>query len=87
MSKYDLASGCYTLVLQALLAIKNLLQVRFVDVLTFKEFCGLDGTLERLRQQLQQLIIQEDEREFAMDVENLRREVEMIYLLKLDNKV
>lgn len=69
---------------KALSAIKNLLQLRSVDALIFKEFCGLDGILERLRQLLQQWIIQENQREFAMDVENLRREVQMIYLSKLD---
>lgn len=76
---------CYWVaVLQALSAIKNLLQLRSVDALIFKEFCGLDGILERLRQLLQQLIIQENQSEFAKDVENLRREVQMIYLSKLD---
>lgn len=69
---------------QVLQAIKNLLQIRSVDVSIFKEFCRLDMALEGLRQQLQKMLEQND-REYVLEVENLRREVELIYLSRLDN--
>lgn len=40
--------------------------------------------LEGLRQQLQKML-EQDDREFVMEVENLRREVELIYHSRLDN--
>ena len=69
---------------QALHAIKNVLQLRSSEALIFKDFCGLDGALESTRQRLQQLMTEESHREYAMDVESLRREVELIFLGKLN---
>jgi len=60
--------------MQALVAIKNLLQLRMPEPLVFKDFCGLDGALERTRRQLQN---------YAMDVESLRSEVELIFHRKM----
>ncbi|WOH07511.1 hypothetical protein DCAR_0726941 [Daucus carota subsp. sativus] len=59
---------------KVLQAIKNLLQLRSVDVSIFKEFCRLDMALEGLRQQLQKMLEQND-RDFVLEVENLRKEV------------
>lgn len=73
-------------VFQALYAIKNLLHLRSTKALVLKDFCALDGALERMRKQLQQLMVDDDHREYAIDVESLRREVELIFLEKL-NKV
>ena len=70
--------------LKALVAIKNLLQLRTTDALGFKDFCELDGALERMKQQLQQLLAEECQRDYAMDVESLRREVELIFHGKLE---
>lgn len=69
---------------QVLQAIKNLLQLKSVDVSIFKDYCRLDMALEGLRQQLQKMLEQND-REFVLEVENLRREVEFIYQSRLDN--
>lgn len=69
--------------MQALLAIKNLLQLRTAEPLVFKDFCGLDGALEKMRQQLQSLIADEDLKDYALDVESLRSEVELIFHRKL----
>ncbi|GFZ07021.1 ARM repeat superfamily protein [Actinidia rufa] len=71
---------------KALVAIKNLLQLRTTDALVFKDFCELDGALERMKQQLQQLLAEEYQRDYAMDVESLRREVELIFHGKLEKK-
>ncbi|KAJ4720385.1 hsp70 nucleotide exchange factor FES1 [Melia azedarach] len=68
---------------KALAAIKNLLQLRTIEALVLKDFCGLDTALERLRQQLQDLMQEEYQRDYAMDVEVLRREVELIFQRKL----
>lgn len=69
---------------KVLQAIKNLLQLRSVDVSIFKEYCRLDMALEGLREQLQKMLEQND-REFVLEVEKLRREVEVIYHYRLDN--
>ena len=69
--------------LQALVAIKNLLQLKTTEALVFKDFCNLDGSLERMRQQLLDLMAEEDRRDYAVDLETLRREVEQIFHEKL----
>jgi hsp70-interacting protein len=72
---------------KALAAIKNLLQFGMPEPLVFKDFCGLDGALERMRQHLHNLMADEYLRDYAMDVESLRSEVEMIFLRKLGKVV
>ncbi|KAM7468810.1 hypothetical protein LguiB_016372 [Lonicera macranthoides] len=88
-SMVDLTASADDLDLQekALHAIKNLLQLRSSEALIFKDFCGLDGALESTRQRLQQLMTEESQREYAMDVESLRREVELIFLGKLNEVI
>ncbi|XP_056166015.1 hsp70 nucleotide exchange factor FES1 [Syzygium oleosum] len=78
-----LASTDLDLQEKALTAVKNLLHLRSTQALIFKEFCGLDAALERMRQQLQDLMAEEFQRDYATDVESLRREVELIYQWKL----
>ena len=73
--------------MQALATIKNLLQFGMPEPLVFKDFCGLDGALERMRQHLHNLMADEYLRDYAMDVESLRSEVEMIFLRKLGKVV
>lgn len=60
-----------------------MLRLRTTDAMVLKEFCGLDGALERLREQLQELMLEEYQRDYAMDVETLRNEVEQIFHRKL----
>lgn len=69
--------------LQALVAIKNLLQLRTIEAVVLKDFCGLDTALERLRQQLQDLMLEEYQRDYAMDLEALRKEVELVFHRRL----
>ncbi|KAL0292677.1 UNVERIFIED_CONTAM: hypothetical protein Sradi_6980300, partial [Sesamum radiatum] len=69
---------------KALYAVKKLLLLRSTDALVFKEVCGLDLALQRMREQLQQLIADDKFKEYAQDMENLRREVEAIFLGELD---
>ncbi|ONI29709.1 hypothetical protein PRUPE_1G210000 [Prunus persica] len=69
---------------QALVALKNLLQLKTTEALVFKDFCGLDGALERLRQRLQDLMVEEEHRDYVMDVERLRSEVQQIFDRKLE---
>lgn len=68
-------------VLQVLLAVKNLLMLKSTQVDVVDGFCGLKGALERMMQKLQNL-----NTEYAIDVEGLCKEVNMIYLGKLNNK-
>lgn len=58
--------------------------LRSTDTLVFKDVCELDVALGRMRQQLQQLILDNKFKEYALDMENLRREVELIFLGKLE---
>lgn len=74
----------FLFMLQALDAIKNLLQLRTISASALKDFCALDKALERMRLQLQQLMEDEDQRDYAQDVEILRREVELIFYKKLE---
>lgn len=68
---------------KALVAIRNLLQLRTTEALVLKDSCGLDAALERLRQQLEGLMVEEDLKDYAMDVETIRREVELIFRRRL----
>ncbi|CAK7335986.1 unnamed protein product [Dovyalis caffra] len=68
---------------KAVVAIKNLLQLKTNEALIFKDFCDLDGSLEKMRQQLIYLMAEEDHRDYAVDLETLRREVELIFHEKL----
>lgn len=77
----DWTSYC---LLQALAAVKILLQLRTIEASVFKDFCALDKVLERMRLQLEQLMEVEDQRDYAKDVEILRLEVELIYYKKLE---
>ncbi|WCJ38938.1 ARM repeat superfamily protein [Euphorbia peplus] len=68
---------------KALVAIKSVLELRTTEASVFENFCGLDGALERMRLQLQDLMAVEDHRDFAIDMESLRRETEVIFRKKL----
>ncbi|KAL9386761.1 hypothetical protein Peur_019885 [Populus x canadensis] len=68
---------------KALVAIKNLLQLKTTEALIFKDFCDLNGSLVRMRQQLLDLMASADHRDYAVDLENLRGEVELIFHEKL----
>ncbi|GAB4857889.1 hypothetical protein Ancab_015794 [Ancistrocladus abbreviatus] len=69
---------------KALVAIKNLLLLRTTEAVVFSDFCNLQKALERMRLQLQQLMEEGDQRDYAVDVESLRREVELIFHKKLE---
>ncbi|KAM1005815.1 hypothetical protein ACFX15_002581 [Malus domestica] len=76
--------------MQALVDLKNLLQLRTIAILeplVFKNFCGLDGALEILRQRLQGLMVVEDHRDYAMDVQSIRNEVQQNFDRKLEEVV
>lgn len=68
---------------QALVAIRNLLQLRTTEALVLRDLCGLDAALERLRRQLEGLMVEEDRKDYAMEVETIRREVELIFSRRL----
>ncbi|XP_057961627.1 hsp70 nucleotide exchange factor FES1 isoform X2 [Malania oleifera] len=68
---------------KALVAVKSLLQLRSNEALVFKDFCGLESALARMREQFQDLMLEEYRRDYAMDLEKLRSEVELIYRRKL----
>ncbi|KAK1259949.1 hypothetical protein QJS04_geneDACA021491 [Acorus gramineus] len=69
---------------KALVAVKTLLQLINTEASVFKDFCGLDGALERMREQFEKLMAEEDQVEFANDMEILRREVDAIFRRKLE---
>ncbi|XP_042485558.1 uncharacterized protein LOC122065767 [Macadamia integrifolia] len=69
---------------KALMAIKSLLQLRTTEALVLKDFCGLDGALERMREHFQQLLSEEYERDFVRDLESLHGEVKAIFHSNLE---
>ncbi|KAL2322237.1 hypothetical protein Fmac_026616 [Flemingia macrophylla] len=68
---------------KALVAIKSLLQLRTTKARVFKDFCALGDALNRMRQLLRDLMVDEYQRDYVMDVESLRVEVEHIFHVKL----
>lgn len=68
---------------KALIAIKNLLQLKTTEAIVFKDFCGLVDILERMKKQLEDLMLDKARREYITDVEGLRKEVELIFQAKL----
>lgn len=72
--------------MQALSAIRSLLQLSYTEASVFKDFCDLDGVLERSRELLENLMTQEDLKEYAREIEALRREVYIIFHNKLAGK-
>ncbi|KAK8587702.1 hypothetical protein V6N12_022185 [Hibiscus sabdariffa] len=79
------ASGDLDLQEKALVAIKNLLQLKTTEAMVFEEFCGLGEALGRMKKQLEDSMLEEDHREYVMDIENLRKEVELTFQAKLEN--
>ncbi|XWS41154.1 hypothetical protein CRYUN_Cryun17cG0055900 [Craigia yunnanensis] len=77
------ASGDLDLQEKALVAIKNLLQLRTSEAMVFKDFCRLGDALERMKKQLEDLMLEEYHREYVTDIESLRKEVELIFQAKL----
>lgn len=73
---------------KALMTIKNVLQLRTTEAAAvLKEVCGLDVALERMRKQLKDLILmaEEDQKDYALDLESLRSQVEAMVHSKLGN--
>ena len=66
---------------QVLLAIKSLLKLSSTDVVDY-EFYDLNNVLLRLGVQLEDLT-PEDQKEFAVEVDALRREVQTLFQQKL----
>ncbi|XP_004502032.1 uncharacterized protein [Cicer arietinum] len=68
---------------KALVAIKSLLQLRTTEARVFRDFCALGDALNRMKQLLHDLMADDDQRDYAMDVEDVRIEVEHIFHKKL----
>ncbi|KAK8710986.1 hypothetical protein V6N13_146293 [Hibiscus sabdariffa] len=79
------ASGDLDLQEKALVAIKNLLLLKTTEAMVFEEFCGLGEALERMKKQLEDSMLEEDHREYVIDIENLLKEVELTFQAKLEN--
>ncbi|XP_028764515.1 hsp70 nucleotide exchange factor FES1 [Neltuma alba] len=84
-SVVDLIAASTDLDLQdkALVAIKSLLQLRTTEALVLKDFCALGDALNKMRQLLLNVMADEFQRDYAIDVESLRSEVEYIFQRKL----
>lgn len=70
--------------MQALLAIRSLLRLSSSEASDFKDFCGLEYALERMREQLDKLTTQEEHGDYARDMESLRTEVHNIFHQKFE---
>jgi len=62
------------------------LQLRTTKARVFRDLCALGDALNRTKQLLHDLMVDEDQRDYVMDVENVRIEVENIYHRKLENQ-
>nr|CAB3453065.1 unnamed protein product [Digitaria exilis] len=61
---------------KSLLAVRSLLQLTSADASDLQKFLGLDDSLDALRVQLDELTSHEERREYALQIEILRREVQ-----------
>uniref|UniRef100_A0A7N0UW13 Nucleotide exchange factor Fes1 domain-containing protein n=1 Tax=Kalanchoe fedtschenkoi TaxID=63787 RepID=A0A7N0UW13_KALFE len=68
---------------KALVAIKNLLQLRSTDAMIFKDYCNLEKALGDLQKQLSRLMTEDVPGGYVTDVESLRRDVELVFQEKL----
>ncbi|CAL5080715.1 unnamed protein product [Urochloa decumbens] len=78
------ASNSVRLQRKALLAVRSLLQLTSDDAADLQMFSGLDDSLEALRVQLDVLTSNDDRREYALEVEILRREVQIMFQQKFN---
>ncbi|MCL7022105.1 hypothetical protein MKW94_030112 [Papaver nudicaule] len=78
------ASSDFDLQEKALMAVKSLIKLRTTKALDFKDFCSLESVLERTREQLNQIGADELDRDLAIDMENLCKEVESLFRKKLE---
>ncbi|OEL23512.1 hypothetical protein BAE44_0015470 [Dichanthelium oligosanthes] len=69
---------------KALLAVRSLLQLTSSDASDLQKFSGLDDSLDALRVQLEELTSHEERREYALEVETLRREVQIMFQEKFN---
>jgi len=69
---------------KALLAAKSLLQLTSDNAVDLQKFSGLDDSLYALRVQLDELTSHEERREYALEVEILRREVQIVFQQKFN---
>ncbi|CAA6659713.1 unnamed protein product [Spirodela intermedia] len=69
---------------KALMAVGSLLRLPYTEALVFKDPCWLDEALESMRERLTGLMASDEEREFAVDLEALRREVHAMFREKLE---
>ncbi|PKA59262.1 hypothetical protein AXF42_Ash001356 [Apostasia shenzhenica] len=69
---------------KAMLAIRSLLQLPFTKAVDFKDICDLEQVLERIKVQLEELMYEDEQRDYAADMEILRKEVHIIFHRKLD---
>lgn len=70
--------------MQSLLAVRSLLQLTSADATDLQKFSGLNDSLNTLRLQLDELTSHEEQREYALEVEILRREVHIVFQQKID---
>ncbi|CAN6217218.1 unnamed protein product [Urochloa humidicola] len=69
---------------KALLAVRSLLQLTSDDAADLQMFSGLEDSLEALRVQLDELTTNDDRREYASEVEILRRDVQIMFQRKFN---
>ncbi|KAJ1289139.1 hypothetical protein BS78_02G142000 [Paspalum vaginatum] len=69
---------------KALLAVRSLLQLTSADAADLEKFSGLLDSLDTLRVQLDELTSHEERREYALEVEILRREVHTMFQQKFN---
>nr|CAB3453064.1 unnamed protein product [Digitaria exilis] len=67
---------------KSLLAVRSLLQLTSADASALQKFLGLDESLDALKVQLDELTTHEERREYALEIEILRREVQIVFQQK-----
>lgn len=71
--------------MQALLAVRSLLQLTSTDASDLRDYCSLDQVLESLREGLDKSNVEEDRKDYSDEIESLRKEVLILFRNKLGN--
>lgn len=71
--------------MQALLAVRSLLQLTSTDASDLRDYCSLDQVLESMREGLDKANVEEDLKDYSDEIESLRKEVLVLFHNKLSN--
>lgn len=71
---------------KALMAIRSLLQLTYINAFDFKDYCNMENVLNKMRDQLEKLMAVDEHKDYATEVDVLRREVYALFRREIDKE-